>query len=205
MPQKQKKKKSSILKSPLATKISLLLFALIRFTLRLLPFSFSKKLFSSLAGFASSFAKKDLEISKAQLKLAFPTKDSSWIEETALNSFKHLGIFVAETIHYDKFLLNSNSIIIEGKEFFSRMCRGDGPGMVLSAHLGPFELLAAYCSMKGTPLTVVGRDPNYPAMDTIVNELREGYGVETIWRKSSNSGVELRLSLIHISEPTRPY
>jgi len=53
-----------------------------------------------------------------------------------------------------------------------------GKGAVLiTAHMGNWELLGRYLAQHGVPLTVVGRDPEDPEFRALVRRLRENGGV----------------------------
>lgn len=63
------------------------------------------------------------------------------------------------------------------------------PLVALTAHTGNWDLLAAYTISRGVPLTTVGREARNPAAQEILRSIRDGYGIETIWR-SDRSGVK---------------
>jgi lauroyl/myristoyl acyltransferase len=54
----------------------------------------------------------------------------------------------------------------------------------LTGHLGNFELMAAFFSLQGFPMTVIARKANNPAFQKIITEIREGYGLEILWREN---------------------
>jgi KDO2-lipid IV(A) lauroyltransferase len=59
----------------------------------------------------------------------------------------------------------------------------EGRGVVFaSAHLGPWEQVAASLVAAGFPLTVVAREPYDPRLSRIYDRLREGRGVRAVYR-----------------------
>lgn len=68
----------------------------------------------------------------------------------------------------------------------------DGRGVVFaSAHLGPWERVAASLVMAGIPLTVVAREPYDPRLASVYRRLRESRGVRTIYRGGKGAGIAL--------------
>jgi KDO2-lipid IV(A) lauroyltransferase len=55
--------------------------------------------------------------------------------------------------------------------------------------------LAAYVISKGIPLTTIGREARNPTAQALLRAIREGYGIETIWR-SDRSGLKRLLSCL---------
>jgi KDO2-lipid IV(A) lauroyltransferase len=68
----------------------------------------------------------------------------------------------------------------------------EGRGVVFaSAHLGPWERVAASLVSAGVPLTVVAREPYDPRLATVYRHLRDARGVETVYRGATGAGVAL--------------
>jgi Kdo2-lipid IVA lauroyltransferase/acyltransferase len=68
----------------------------------------------------------------------------------------------------------------------------EGRGVVFaSAHLGPWEEVAASLVAAGFPLTVVAREPYDPRFATLYARLRERRGVRTIYRGAAGAGIGL--------------
>jgi Kdo2-lipid IVA lauroyltransferase/acyltransferase len=78
----------------------------------------------------------------------------------------------------------------------SRECLHDaiaeGRGVVFaSAHLGPWERVAASLVAAGIPLTVVAREPYDPRLARVYTRLREARGVRTVYRGAPRAGIAL--------------
>ncbi len=68
----------------------------------------------------------------------------------------------------------------------------EGRGVVFaSAHLGPWERVAASIVHAGIPLTVVAREPYDPRLGRIYHRLREARGVRTVYRGATGAGIAL--------------
>lgn len=69
------------------------------------------------------------------------------------------------------------------------------PLVVLTAHTGNWELLAAYAIARGAQVTTIGREARIDALQAALKDLRARYGVETVWR-SDRAGVKRILSCL---------
>ena len=73
-------------------------------------------------------------------------------------------------------------VAAEGLEHLDRTSE-EGKGVVLlSGHIGNWELLGAYIAMKGYPFSVVGRSLNNPRLDRLLVAHRERLGLKNIAR-----------------------
>ena len=72
---------------------------------------------------------------------------------------------------------------LEGLEYLvEAISRGRG-AIILSAHIGNWEMLAAALSDSGVPLSVIGRKPADPVLADRLERIRLRWGVETHWRE----------------------
>lgn len=68
----------------------------------------------------------------------------------------------------------------------------EGRGVVFaSAHLGPWERVAASLVSAGVPMTVVAREPYDPRLADVYRRLRDARGVRTVYRGAAGAGVAL--------------
>src|SRR5690606_18747502 len=61
------------------------------------------------------------------------------------------------------------------------------PIIVLTAHTGNWDLLAAYAIAKGFSVSTIARKARYPALQHLLELIRGSYGIHTIWRESPSS------------------
>jgi KDO2-lipid IV(A) lauroyltransferase len=48
-------------------------------------------------------------------------------------------------------------------------------------------LLAAFLAASGLPCSVIGRSPNYPALEKAIRKFRKEYGVDVIWSETAEA------------------
>ena len=60
--------------------------------------------------------------------------------------------------------------------------REERPLIALTAHLGNWDLLAAWFIAQGIPITTIGRTARRGAVQELLQEMRQSYGVKTLWR-----------------------
>jgi KDO2-lipid IV(A) lauroyltransferase len=73
--------------------------------------------------------------------------------------------------------------------------RDERPIVCLTGHTGNWDLLAAYVISRGIPLTTIGREARSPTAQKVLETVREGYGIETIWR-SDRTGLKRLLQCL---------
>ncbi len=106
-------------------------------------------------------------------------------------SFEHLGMNLVEAC---VFFFRPPSVLLSRVDFHGadrlRAAAAGGQGiLVLTAHLGNWELLAASHVVSGLPLSVVVRPLDAPVLDGLVARLRARSGVELIARRRGLRGV----------------
>jgi len=115
---------------------------------------------------------------RAQLARAFPERDEAWIARCGADVFAHLGRGFAELIllrgRHRAALLQR--VGLEGQEHLesARQSSATGGVLVLTAHLGNWELAAARAASLGLPISVVYRGLRSPALDEALRGLRGG-------------------------------
>lgn len=115
---------------------------------------------------------------REQLALAFPERDRAWVERCCEQVFVHLGRGLAELIllrgrHRSALL---QRVELEGLEHLEAARRASPTGgvLVMTGHLGNWELAAARAASLGLPISVVYRGLRSPALDEALRGLRGG-------------------------------
>lgn len=104
--------------------------------------------------------------------------------------YASVGQTLAEAINLEPFLKDPqryglNFDVSAGQEVLAR-----GHGLVvLTAHTGNWDLLAAYMVQRGFELCAVGREARNPLLQDILQRFRNQYGIQTVWR-SQASGIK---------------
>jgi KDO2-lipid IV(A) lauroyltransferase len=76
--------------------------------------------------------------------------------------------------------------------------RAEGCGVVFaSAHLGPWEAVAASLVAHGVPLTTIARESYDPRLTALYDRLRGGHGVRAIYRGSAGAAARIVRVLRH--------
>jgi KDO2-lipid IV(A) lauroyltransferase len=117
-------------------------------------------------------------IGQANLRAAFPEKDSVWIETTLRQAWDNLGRVAGEYVHmgriwdYDPDHPNTGRILSDNRPLFE-MIRDDGkPALCFAAHLGNWELPAIAAAAHGMASAVVYRMPNNKAVAKEIAHIR---------------------------------
>ena len=102
-------------------------------------------------------------------------------------SFQHLGMNLIEACCY--FLRPTDVMLsrvhLEGVEHL-RSAAGQGRGiLVLTAHYGNWELLAAAHGLSGLPLSIVIRPLDHPVLDELAARFRQRSGAELIVKRQA--------------------
>jgi KDO2-lipid IV(A) lauroyltransferase len=123
-----------------------------------------------------------------QLSAVFPEKDPSEIARIARAAYGHLGRTSIETAVLPSYSPTQIIGLFEEVEGWSiveeRLARGKGLIMV-SGHLGNWELGGAYIAARGTPLDAVARHMANPLFDRYLTKTREKIGMTVVHDESA--------------------
>jgi KDO2-lipid IV(A) lauroyltransferase len=127
----------------------------------------------------------------ANLQLAFPTWSERDRRRLARRSFQHLGLLFTELCalsvrSLDRFL---ERVSVEGLEHLKGTMASHGRALVLTAHLGNWELLTAASRLTDYDLTVVVRPLDVGWLNALAEELRRQAGVELVDKRGALPGV----------------
>lgn len=157
---------------------------------RLLPTCVALKLGRAI-GYAISFLiPREKRISEAQMlvtKVAASEADASQIFRRLC---VHIGESIAEVLISDRILAGTGSFTEVSLELTKKV-KQMGGGIVLSGHIGNFELLAAYFLSVGSPFRPVGRTPNFKVLRKIAEYLRQKNNVMTLWRDDAGAATDI--------------
>jgi KDO2-lipid IV(A) lauroyltransferase len=118
-----------------------------------------------------------------QIAGAFPELDARKVSALARRAYKHLGTATIETALLPA--LGKNGVMglvgsVEGWEYMERGLAA-GRGVVLvSGHLGNWELLGSYIAARGVKLDVIARGMANPEFDRYLTATREAIGMRVI-------------------------
>lgn len=141
---------------------------------------------AALAAAVGRFAYRVLRIRAAvaehQLRRAFPERDEEWIRAVARGAYEHLGREAVMLIRLSR--LGREAIIeatdVEGFDAFrAAVAEGNG-ALVVTGHLGNWEIGGAGVAARGVPLDAVARPQGNPLVDRLINDARERLGMTVV-------------------------
>jgi len=108
--------------------------------------------------------------------------DEISVKKLAPKVFENVGKNVADAARLKNMKWQEIEPIteIEGLEYFDDSYKMGKGVIALTGHIGNFELLAAYLSLKGYSLSVIGRELYDPRLDAILVKSRQSVGLENI-------------------------
>lgn len=142
-----------------------------------------------LADLASRAAVRLLARERARmaehLAIAFPERPPAEREAIAREAFRHFGRVFVEAARLPALTGDDLRRLVrlhDPEGLLDRLARGGGPAIGITAHLGNWELLAAYLSRLGIPLRVVATRFPDPRINDLLVSLRTASGTGTIQR-----------------------
>ena len=129
-----------------------------------------------LAGVVLRIRRADVD---RHLALAFPEEDSAWRRRVARDSYRHFAREAAMTFRLSN--MDPEEVVrrtdMEGFEEF-REAVGEGAGaVVVSGHLGNWEIAGASAAARGVPMDVVAHRQKNPLFDRYLVETRARLGL----------------------------
>jgi KDO2-lipid IV(A) lauroyltransferase len=126
-------------------------------------------------------------IALANLARAFPDMAPAQRRRICRLSYQHLGLMVMELSRVLVRPVEQTlaGIRLEGLEHLRSTMEQHGRALLLTAHLGNWELLPLACRLTGYRLSVVLRPLDAPWLDRLVGRLRDRSGVELIDKRAA--------------------
>ncbi len=123
----------------------------------------------------------------ANLAVAFPALDAAERRRIGRRSFQHLGVLFVELAATLAHPLERTlgALSLEGLEHLEGVMAAGGRALILTAHLGNWELLAAAHRLTGYPLAIVVRPLDSAPLNALADRLRRKSGVELIDKRGA--------------------
>lgn len=103
--------------------------------------------------------------------------------------FMGLGQTVMECLNLKPYLKNTDKYIsCPEYGLYESLSKDTRPIVILTAHTGNWDLLAAYGVSRGIPITSVAKEARNKSLQRTLESIRRGYGSRTIWR-ANRAGV----------------
>jgi Kdo2-lipid IVA lauroyltransferase/acyltransferase len=159
--------------------------------LRLLPRWLARAKGAAIGALAYRLLGRLRKVGLRNLKLALPELTDEQRETLLRRDYRNLGWLLAEFCQMPKYTPESASRFIryEGFENFAQ-ARARGKGvLVLTGHLGAWELSSFYHSLMGHPMGMVIRRLDNPLVDMFVNRIRCLHGNRVIHKDDFARGL----------------
>ncbi|MCK6553179.1 lipid A biosynthesis acyltransferase [Candidatus Binatia bacterium] len=129
----------------------------------------------------------------AHIELVYgDTLSASAREALARAAFVNVARCFMEIVKIDEIRRRAAEYVeIEGLEVLQEMVASGQGGLIVTGHIGNWELLAAYCSWRGIPVAAVARRIYVGGLNDLLVEYRARQGVETILRESPQAARQL--------------
>jgi KDO2-lipid IV(A) lauroyltransferase len=160
-------------------------------SMRLLPRGFARVVGTGIAGIAFHLLGRLRGVGAQNLKLAFPEMPDGERERILRSVYRNLGRLLAEFCLMPGYTAEGASRFIryEGLEnYVAARERGKGV-LVLTGHLGAWELSSFYHSLMGMPMGMVIRRLDNPLVDEFVNRIRCLHGNRVIHKDDFARGL----------------
>ncbi len=148
---------------------------------RILPFKVSNALVMALCDLHFCFSKIDRQAVEDNLKIVYKTDHVPRSQVRAV--FRNFGKYLLEFFTMKKRLhpafIESN-VHINNIEYLSEVLQKGKGGIVVSAHVGNWEMGGAVLPMLGFPLSVVALSHQDQRVNAIFNAQREAFGAMVI-------------------------
>jgi len=151
----------------------------------------------ALGRVAHALARRPRRTALANVALVFPGLDPRSRRALVRRCFATLGEFVGDTVAVlggrggppaPALTLQARAVI--------EQARGEGRGVVFaSAHLGPWERVAASLAGAGVPLVTLARESYDPRFSRLYERLRAKGGVRVIWRGAPGAAARILRTL----------
>jgi Kdo2-lipid IVA lauroyltransferase/acyltransferase len=153
-------------------------------TVRLLPEGIASGVGAALGRLAGGVFRIRRGVVEGNLRQAFPDRDEGWIRRVAAASYGHLGREGVALLRMGK--LGAREVWertqVEGIEHLREPLSRDRGVILLTGHLGNWEIGGAAMAVREIPIDVVAKRQNNPLFDARLNRTRERLGMRVIDR-----------------------
>ena len=158
---------------------------------RMLPRELARRTGAGVGGIAFRLLGRLRQVGERNLMLAFPEKSVAERDAILRQEYRNLGWLLAEFCQMPRYTATRASQFIryEGLEHYIK-ARDKGQGvLVLTGHLGAWELSSFYHSLMGMPMGMVIRRLDNPLVDAFVNRIRCLHGNRVIHKDDFARGL----------------
>lgn len=107
-------------------------------------------------------------------------------------AFRNMARSFCEAVKFDTIREQLDDYVdVEGWEHMEAVLAPKRGAIAITGHVGNWELLAAYCALKGVPVAAVARRIYEPRINTLLVDFRRRNGVQTILRESPTASRDI--------------
>lgn len=122
------------------------------------------------------------KVALENLERVFPDEELSWRREILNRHYAHLSMSVVEFLALSR---SSDGVLswvkeIEGEENLQPLLGQTKGAVILTGHIGNWELLSAWLCRKGVPLSAVVQRNQDPEMEKFIDGTRTRAGLRTV-------------------------
>jgi KDO2-lipid IV(A) lauroyltransferase len=139
-----------------------------------LPRRVARAIGAALGALAFPLTRRLRRTGERNLQIAYPESDAPWRSRILRQLYRNLGLHLAEFCLMSRYTADSTRSFIgySGLEHYLA-ARDQGKGvLVVTGHLGLWELSSFYHSLMGYPMSMVIRRLDNPLVDRLVNSIR---------------------------------
>lgn len=125
---------------------------------------------------------RDRRLARGNLGRVHPEWPDRRIRREALRVFEEIGRNAYDFVRYPSLTAGERTklVAIDGREHLDAAVAGGRGAIIVTGHLGSWEVLAAALSHEGYPLCALARPLREPRLDRALAEHRRRMGVETL-------------------------
>ena len=127
------------------------------------------------------------QVALANIDIAYPGCSLDFKEGVLRGVYHHLAWTAAETLALQKDPAQSLEWVAatEGEDLLAKAAEAGKGAVILTGHLGNWELLAAWLCQRGYPLTAIVRDPDDADYRDTISEFRTRVGLKTLPKQAN--------------------
>jgi KDO2-lipid IV(A) lauroyltransferase len=160
---------------------------------RQLPLATALRLADRIGDLVYAVDRRTRERALAHLDLAYGDELSAAAREhIARAALRNAARCFVEVTHMEQLKTRFDDYVtVEGWEHVHAVLDAGRGAIVVTGHLGNWEVLAAYFAGRGIPIAGIARRMNDPRLNRLLVDFRARNGVRTIMRESPSSGREI--------------
>ena len=127
------------------------------------------------------------KVALGNMEIAFPKSSPSWRRENLSRVYRHFAASLAEylVVQNDPSLVDKWFIDSSGLEWLREQASEGRGAVILMAHFGSWELMAAWLARRGFPIYGIIKDPDDRDLAELIEKYRRNIGGRPISKQSA--------------------